>query len=260
MKDKRRSTILFRLAQHLMMTKWRDANGEPKLYLFGQLKAIAREWMEHHLVCKGGTYPAQLSYLALADLACERITAAIMENYSEERHVVPLLDPYNPEGTTRIVNFTTSKLLRWKTSPEKCHINWVICDSNWEAEFCRAVEGHSRVHSYVKNHSLGFEVPYRMGSSARKYRPDFIVRVDDGRGPDDLLNLVVEIKGRRGEDAKEKASALRHYWVPSINRHGGYGRWAAAEFTDVYAIEADFAATIDAHLAELIAAAIANSC
>ncbi|MDX2208043.1 MAG: DEAD/DEAH box helicase family protein [Gemmatimonadales bacterium] len=260
MKDKRQSTILFRLAQHLMMTKWRDANGEPKLYLFGQLKAIAREWMEHHLVCKGGTYPAQLSYLALADLACERITAAIMENYSEERPVVPLLDPYNPEGTTRIVNFTTSKLLRWKTSPEKCHINWVICDSNWEAEFCRAVEGHPRVHSYVKNHSLGFEVPYRMGSSARKYRPDFIVRVDDGRGADDLLNLVVEIKGRRGEDAKEKASTLRHYWVPSINRHGGYGRWAAAEFTDVYAIEADFAATIDAHLAELIAAAIANSC
>src|SRR5690606_4205072 len=77
LKDERQSTILFHLARHLMMTKWRDENGEPKLHLFGQLKAIAREWMDHHLECKGGTYPAQLIYLSLADMACERITAAI---------------------------------------------------------------------------------------------------------------------------------------------------------------------------------------
>jgi type III restriction enzyme len=130
----------------------------------------------------------------------------------------------------------------------------VICDSNWEAEFCRAVEEHPRVHSYVKNHSLGFEVPYRMGSSARKYRPDFIVRVDDGNGPDDLLNLIVEIKGRRGEDAKEKASTLRTYWVPAVNHVGEYGRWAAAEFQDPFEMETDLAAAIRGQLdAALIA-------
>ena len=38
--------------------------------------------------------------------------------------------------------------------------------------------------------------------------------VDDGRGDDDLLHLVVEIKGYRGEDAKEKKSTMDTYWIP----------------------------------------------
>jgi type III restriction enzyme len=29
------------------------------------------------------------------------------------------------------------------------------------------------------------------------------------------------------------------YWVPGVNNLGSYGRWAFAEFTDVYQIEAD---------------------
>lgn len=50
----------------------------------------------------------------------------------------------------------------------------------------------------------------------RKYRPDFIVRIqdrDNRHGDDDLLNLVVEIKGYRGEDAKEKKNTMDNYWV-----------------------------------------------
>ena len=54
----------------------------------------------------------------------------------------------------------------------------------------------------------------------RKYLPDFIVRVDDGHGDDDLLNLVVEIKGYRREDAKEKKSTMDTYWVPGVNHLG----------------------------------------
>lgn len=34
---------------------------------------------------------------------------------------------------------------------------------------------HPRVRSYVKNHNLGFDAPYRHGSESRIYRPDFIV-------------------------------------------------------------------------------------
>ena len=41
-----------------------------------------------------------------------------------------------------------------------------------------------------------------------------IVLVDDGHGPDDLLHLIVEIKGYRREDAKEKKSTMDTYWVP----------------------------------------------
>ena len=163
----------------------------------------------------------------------------------KDRPIQAVLDPYNPTGSTRHVGFNTTKTERYETDSRRCHINWVVLDSDWEAEFCRVAEAHPRVRAYVKNHNLGLEVPYRYQAEMRKYRPDFIVRVDDGRGDDDLLNLVVEIKGYRGEDAKEKKSTMETYWVPGVNRLGQHGRWAFAEFTDVYAMQQDFAAKVE---------------
>ena len=136
------------------------------------------------------------------------------------------------------VSFNTSKPTLWKTDIRRCHINWVVCDSDWESEFCRVAEAHPRVRAYVKNHNLGLEVPYLLGSTPKKYLPDFIVQVDDGR--DDPLNLIVEIKGYRGEDAKVKADTMLKYWVPGVNNLGSYGRWEFAEFTAVFEIESEF--------------------
>ena len=212
--DLRPSTLLFHLTHRLLDTKWRDPGEEPKLHLFGQLKRITKQWLEGCLVCKGSTYPAQLMYQELADMACERITAAITRAEIGSRPVKAVLDPYNPVGSTIHVNFNTTKTSRWQTDARRCQINWVILDSNWEAEFCRVAESHPRVKAYVKNHNLGLEVPYRYGSETRTYLPDFIVLVDDGHGDDDLLHLIVEIKGYRREDAKEKKATMDTYWVP----------------------------------------------
>ena len=241
--DMRRSTLLFHLTKRLIFTKWRDPGDDPQLPLFGQLKRIVNLWLKDYLVCTGGTYPAQLMHQELADMACERITAAITRRFLAERPIKITMDPYNPTGSTNYVMFNTSKKDRWQTSPDHCHINWVILDSDWEAEFCRVAEAHPKVKAYVKNHSLGFEVPYRYGSEPRMYRPDFIVLVDDGHP--DQLHLVVEIKGYRREDAKEKKSAMETYWVPGVNNDGRYGRWAFAEFTDVYQIESDFKSQVE---------------
>jgi len=248
----RRSTLLYHLTKRLLITKWRDPNEEPDLHLFGQLKRITRHWLDNHLECVGGTFPAQLMYQSLADMACEHITAGITRSHLGESSVRTLLDPYNPTGSTAHVNFTTSKTDRWETAPDKCHVNWAMLDSSWEAEFCRVAEAHPRVKAYVKNHNLGFEVPYRYGSTPRIYIPDFIVLVDDGRGDDDLLRLVVEIKGYRGEDAKIKKSTMETYWVPGVNSLGRYGRWDFAEFTDVFEMEADFQAKVEQIFNEMI--------
>jgi len=255
--DVRPSQVVYELTSHLVLTKWRDDNGEPQLNLFGQLKRIVREWLDGYLVCKGGTYPAQLKYKMLADTACERITAAITRAHAGDKPIKALLDPYNPEGSTMHVNFNTSKTDRWQTDARRSHINWVVLDSDWEAEFCRVAEAHPKVISYVKNHGLGLEVPYRFGSELRKYLPDFIVQVDDGRP--DPLNLIVEIKGYRKEDAKEKKATMETYWVPGVNNLGGLGRWAFAEFTEVYAMESDFAAKVEAEFNKLIATCTAQA-
>ena len=107
--------------------------------------------------------------------------------------------------------------------------------------------------AYTKNHNLGFEVPYRYGSEARRYRPDFIVLVDDGHGSDDILHVVVEIKGYRREDAKDKKDTMETYWVPGVNNLGGYGRWTFVELTEVYRMESDFEAKVEAEFQKLIA-------
>ena len=252
LEDMRPSTLVYHLTHRLLETKWRDPGGEPKLHLFGQLKRITRQWLEQHLVCRGGTYPAQLMYQSLADMACERITAGINRAFLGERPIKAVLDPYNPSGSTRHVRFTTSKRTRWTTDARSCHVNYVVCDSDWEAEFCRVAERHPRVRAYVKNQGLGLEVPYLLGAEPHRYIPDFIVLVDDGRGDDDLLHLVVEIKGYRGEDAKVKKSTMDTYWVPGVNHPGSYGRWAFAEFTDVWAIQDEFEVELEAHFDRMI--------
>jgi type III restriction enzyme len=250
--DTRRSTLLFNITKRLLETKWRDPGEDPKLYLFGQLKRITKQWLDTCLVCKGDTYPALLMYQELADMACNRITAAITRQFLGERPIKALIDPYNPIGSTSHVRFNTSRLLRWETSSNSCHINWVVLDSDWEGEFCRVAESHPRVRTYVKNHNLGLEVPYRYGSETRTYLPDFIVLVDDGRGDDDLLHLIVEIKGYRREDAKEKKSTMETYWVPGVNNLETYGRWSFSEFGDIYQIGTDFSAKVESEFKKMI--------
>jgi type III restriction enzyme len=259
--DMRPSQVVYELTSHLVLHKWRDPGEAPRLHLFGQLKRIVKQWLdEGHLVCKGGTYPAQLKYKALADTACERITAGIVRaELAKSRPIQAVLDAYNPTGSTRYVAFNTTKTERYATDAHLCHVNWVVLDSDWEAEFCRVAEKHPLVHAYVKNHNLGLEVPYRYQAEMRKYRPDFIVRIDDGHGDADLLNLVVEIKGYRGEDAKEKKNTMDIHWVPGVNRLGSYGRWAFAEFTDVYAMQHDFAAKVAQAFDALIENALTGS-
>ncbi len=191
-------------------------------------------------------------YQELADMACNKITRAITEQHRDEHPIVAVPDPFNPVGSTAYVKFNTSREDRWETDARKCHVNWVILDSDWEAEFCRVAESHPRVKAYVKNHNLGLEVPYLFGSVPRRYRPDFIVLVDDGRGDDDLLHLIVEIKGYRREDAKEKKATMDTYWIPGVNHLATHGRWAFAEFTEMYQIESDFKAKVKSEFNRMI--------
>ena len=252
--DKRPSEVIYKITTRLLYTQWRDSGEDPKLHLFGQLKRITRQWLDNCLICKGDTYPALLLYEELADMACNKITAAITRQFLGDRPIKVLLDPYNPTGSTHHVRFSTSRAHRWETNgpPPKNQVNWVILDSDWEGEFCRVAESHPKVIAYTKNHNLGLEVPYRYSSEMRRYRPDFIVLVDDGHGHENLLHLVVEIKGYRREDAKEKKSTMDTYWVPGVNHLGDFGRWAFAEFTEIYQIEADFNSKVESEFEKMI--------
>jgi type III restriction enzyme len=244
LKDMRLSTVFYHLAWHLLTTKFRDASDEPKIMLFNHLKSVVRQWYDGgYLRCQDGTYPAQLIYRELADLAASRIAAAITLSQIGEKPVKAMVSAFNPTGSTAQVSFNTSKTLRWDASLTKSHVNWIICDSSWETEFCRVVESDARVLCYAKNQGLGLEVPYVLGSVPRRYFPDFIVKVDDGQP--DPLNIIVEVKGFRGEDAKEKANTMRAYWVPGVNNLKRFGRWEFIELRSGMSITDDFKTALD---------------
>ena len=212
------------------------------MHLFGQIKRVAKRWIEEgYLVCHS-VPPAVVLYPQIIGRAADLIRIACFPPSPAPNQVLAVLDPYTPQGSTRFVNFSTTKPL-YTTAPERCHVNHVVLDSDWEAEFARVVEAHPRVVAYVKNQGMQFEVPYRDGTVHRRYWPDYIVRVDDGGA--DPLNLVVEIKGFRKTDAKLKAETMRKLWAPGVNNLGRFGRWAFAEFTDVYEIEAAFGRLVD---------------
>lgn len=249
--DQRAATVAFHVAGHALRSRFRDEAGNLKPFLFPQLLRITREWLETRLSCTGGTKPGLFLWKGLADEASLRIYNACVRGGLERSvdeepggapgrgTLLPVIDSYNPAGSSRFVDMQTSKDLLWNTAADRCHVNLVVCDSDWEAGFCETLENAlgDMVLGYVKNHGLGFEVPYAVAGGERRYRPDFILKIEDGRGPDDPLFLVVEIKGYRRIDAQNKREAMDTHWVPAVNNHGGFGSWGFLEINDPYRAE-----------------------
>ena len=186
----RHNKIVYTLTDRMIDVEWRKPGENKRIDLFFPMKRIVNRWLKECTEFQGKTYPAQLLYQSLADQACKKISAGIVNAHQGTTQIKAMLDAYNPSGSTRFVNFNTSKADRWQTSVDRCHVNWVVLDSDWEAEFCRIAEKHPSVRAYVKNHGLGFEVPYRYLGEARKYRPDFIVLIDDGRPHFPMAHLI----------------------------------------------------------------------
>jgi type III restriction enzyme len=241
LKDVRQSSIAMHLAKRLLYTRYRDPGEDPPMHLFGDLKRAARRWIEEGYLRAKGVPTGAILYASLAEQACELIFMACQRGVEGEKRIKAILDAYNPTGSTRHVAFNTSKAV-WATAPDRSHVNHVVLDSDWEGELARVLEAHPRVIAYVKNQGLSFEIPYRTGGVARKYLPDFIVRIDDGQT--EPLNLIVETKGFRGIDSQLKAETMKTLWVPGVNNLGGFGRWTFAELRDAFAIGDEFKARV----------------
>jgi len=123
----------------------------------------------------------------------------------------------------------------------------VVADTeSWEQKMAQALEEMDEVTCYVKNHNLNFTIPYTLDGGDKNYIPDFIVRVNDGKK--DLLNLIIEVTGEKKKDKVAKAATARNLWVPAVNNHGSFGRWAFLEIADPW----DAKNTIRAFLADSI--------
>ena len=156
-----------------------------------------------------------------------------------------IVDPINRTGSTRFVGFPTTKPVistDMGLGAPKCQVNNIVLDSGWEKTMGMALQKHSKVISYVKNQGVGFTIPYKKGTASHAYIPDFLVRIDVGTI--EPLNLIVEVKGKRDDDAAIKADTAQTLWVPSVNSDGRFGHWAYHEFTDVWMMETELEAKV----------------
>ncbi|MBK5229195.1 MAG: DEAD/DEAH box helicase family protein [Actinobacteria bacterium] len=258
LKAYRMQTIAFEIADQILRTYFRDevaTDRDPESqplrpWLFPQLVAITKRWIDEYLVCKSGCFPQMLWLAQYRHDAADRIYKAIVRSQPGEPVLKPILHRYEPEGTSRVVDFDTVKST-WETDADKCHVSHVVGDSGWELKAAQVLDEMDEVDAYVKNQGLGFTIPYSIDGQERQYLPDFIVRFDDGArnadGTKDLLNLVVEVTGENMRYKKAKVSTARDLWIPAVNNHAAFGRWFFIEVTDPYDMEETLRAAAGGH-------------
>ena len=232
LKCRRSNEVAFLLAKLTLEKYFRDDDGNDKPWLFPQLLGIAKRWLAECVTLKDNTFPQLLLLIEFAHDAADRIYKAIVASTDGTAALKPILRPYDTLGSTRYVDFDTTRPV-YATKADKCHISHVVADTDsWEQKMAEALEGMIEVIRYVKNHNLSFTIPYTLNGEERNYIPDFIACINDGHGANDRLNLIVEVTGEKKKDKAAKVATARTLWVPAINSHGGFGRWAFIEIAD----------------------------
>ena len=237
LKRRRPNEIAFLLAKLVLEKYFRDDDGNDKPWLFPQVLAITKRWLAECVTLKDHTFPQLLLLIESAHDAADRIYKSIVTATDGTARLKPIPRPYDTLGSTRHVDFDTTRPV-YATRPEKCHISHVVADTgSWEQKVAEALEEMPEVVRYVKNHNLGFTIPYTLNGEEHQYTPDFIACLDDGCGPDDLLNLIIEVTGEQKKDKAAKVATAQTLWVPAVNHHSAFGRWNFVEIADPWDAE-----------------------
>jgi type III restriction enzyme len=101
----------------------------------------------------------------------------------------------------------------------RSHINFCVYDSTWEASESFVFDKSTHVAAWVKNDHLGFNILYVFNGVVKKYRPDFLVKLTNGK------MLVLEVKGEDSPENRTKREFLAE-WVRAVNADGGFKKWA----------------------------------
>lgn len=232
-RERRDGEVIIRLTQALLKRYYTDADGNEKYWLTPNLRKIAEEYVKNHVVLKDRMV---IGYLSVGEYFSGALTkiqqAIIVENleHQKDKRLLPILAPYDTLGSTRYVDFLTTKEVR---ETVKSHINYVVADTEeWEQGVAKKLEQMPEVLAYVKNQNLGFTIPYEHQGVAHHYTPDFIVVLEM---PDkSKLNLLIEVTGKKDDKKAMKVKTARDFWVPAVNNIGKYGKWAMLEVQDIH--------------------------
>ena len=253
LEDLRDQQVLYTLTKEYLC-RVHDEKQRNDLRLFQQVKTIVGQWYEEKLKLKGETDPLYKRLIIYDDPQpiVESINRGIVAHAAERERVLPILNHYNPVGTTAHVFGHTSKKT-WPT--KKSHINLVVADTDtWEQIAAKTLEKLPAVESYVKNAFLGFAIPYVDGGKERNYLPDYLVHLRTPKLRE--ATLILEITGFN-KDKAIKRWAVNERWLPAVNNARsklGLASWYFAEIDDIDDIKPILTRTIQNIVDEIDAA------
>jgi type III restriction enzyme len=184
--------------------------------LFPQAVQLVEWVVSHKVYYAKGVDERELDNELYKSQLAERIRDVIRPGPDGDGRLLPVVDEYEPTGSTTTLAFSTAKPVE---PTVKSHVKYVVCDSELERGIARELETDERVVSYVKNDHLFCEIPYRFGGRTLRYIPDFLVDLGDRRF------MLIEGKGREtGKDSAKESAARR--WVAAVNADGSWGTWS----------------------------------
>jgi type III restriction enzyme len=232
LRQKRPNEIAFSIAKLTLEQYFRDDSGFDRPWLFPQLLKITKAWLRDYVICKDNTFMQMLWLQEHRHDSARLIYNAIAAAPHAQKLLKPVLRPYDTFGSTETVDFDTIRPV-FATKEDKCHVSHVVADTDsWEQKMAEALESMDQVRAYVKNHNLGFSIPYTLNGEERSYIPDFLVRYVDDVQSGEELNLIIEVTGEKDRDKAAKVSAATTLWVPAVNNHAALGRWLFLEILD----------------------------
>jgi type III restriction enzyme len=188
-------------------------------YLVVQLIRLIEEFLDSDRLSIPSLYHQEpLRKRILLALNVDLIVQHLLRYVSEQNleHIEPVFDEERPIGSTREMRtWYTTKRCR---TTQKSQISHVVADSAWEQYAANAFEKSALVTSYAKNDHLGFQLYYLWNGARRRYIPDFLIRLANGK------TLVLEMKGADSDQDRAKRAAL-DAWVLGVNAKGGFGVW-----------------------------------
>jgi type III restriction enzyme len=210
--------LIFMAAQKAFASMEKRFQGE-RGYLIFQLILLVEQYLsKNHLDIPSLFHQDPVRRRILIALNMDPIIQHLLQYIDEQNteRMEPVFDEEYPIGTTAAMRtWYTTKPCEATT---KSQISHVVVDSTWEQYTANVLEKSQQVVAFAKNDHLGFQVYYLWNGSKRRFVPDFITRLANGK------TLVLEIKGEDSDQNKAKRSAL-DVWVKGVNAKGGFGVW-----------------------------------
>jgi type III restriction enzyme len=231
----RSQQVAFALAKRVLDEQFTTA-GDNRPWVFPKLVTICKNWIKQKVEIKGGYSLGYLMTITEARaLAAEQVWNAITRHVGRRERLRPMINRFDPEGSTGDVDFVTRKRVVAAEKSEVSHVTLDGKDGNtWEQILASELELNKNVHAYVKNDHLGFTIPYVHKGRSHSYIPDFLVRLVRHDGDEVERTLIIEVSGSQKSPGptQQKATTARDSWCTAVNNRGGFGRWGYIEMTD----------------------------